>query len=968
MNWFIALLIAATFRTPRCSGVGSFLPILHDPTKEEEKEHTNTVKSLRRVQVVSCPPAFSGGGICSGNLDTCPEWQACALACVPAGCCADTCQTSCASCLSYIPCQGLGGKSPCGIGEGPPTSPPNENKECPTSVLPLDYSGGFLINFQIKKSDAEAIMPYSRFFPMDIRTIERLSKKNKEGSTPKTNKAPKVPKMPSKALKESKVSKAQKNTKMDDGSYLVTLNASKIAVQFEEGAAQEQVGRGEVTTYAINPDGDPSLIVLAAFIEVPAIFQLDESRLRAYKDSVENSALDSRTGQVAYPHYFVFKFHIHDDGIHLSGGDLIDDSIIIQLDRNRIDCEQSSSKFSRDFVATSTLVYRSPVDKIVNFFNKNLIDANIQELAVDIACYESLAYDSLLKFIPHSAKLDSIQQYGLNDEAIRRYYEVITSSDDTPYLTLSEKEERIDFKRTTYSTAWLERSSAIISGEAESILKIKVKNSSYINWEISAEKATELAEDLGLKDLGLTIIPNSILDDERERYFLTLNAYDVIFEEIPEDSGGVGVRFEFNIYVKDQESPHPHFMVIEALTSVPSYDPVYGEVSPTDISLLVESNEYRFNVWNDNGDIQWLATLSLNPNSPTEVNKYFIMANDIIYWPNGVADRGFFANSATVQKAFAASTIKISGTTTWDKYLVDPMNPIHAMIYKQELEFPVVPWFNLNSLSLNFPSIFEGLKEVKKAIYGGLAALTGNRIATGLQEPYSDLITFGGDPRTPRLVLNFEIKVESISNLEKLIALPDDYHLAQIAMTNGSKARYLLTFECSTQAFTTNLDNPFLRATWSVYIKDASGQIFMHQIHSEYSAENSGLDIEEIVKGPAKIFDMTKAADLLLIDIQNKDIKVNYNVLLAETTERRSITDEWMFSFDKFFGKKGVYHKVHYNGETWKQLLETIPLDNITILQETPWSNHIGKSPIEAYLFERDAMIISHPWYNIEEL
>ena len=83
---------------------------------------------------------------------------------------------------------------------------------------------------------------------------------------------------------------------------------------------------------------------------------------------------------------------------------------------------------------------------------------------------------------------------------------------------------------------------------------------SYINWEISAKKAAELAEDLGLQDLGLTIIPNRILDDEREHYFLTLNAYDVIFEEIPEDSGGVGVRIEFNIYVKDQESPNPHIL------------------------------------------------------------------------------------------------------------------------------------------------------------------------------------------------------------------------------------------------------------------------------------------------------------------------------------------------------------------------------------------------------------------------
>jgi len=409
-------------------------------------------------------------------------------------------------------------------------------------------------------------------------------------------------------------------------------------------------------------------------------------------------------------------------------------------------------------------------------------------------------------------------------------------------------------------------------------------------------------------------------------------------------------------------------MVIEALTSVPSYDPVYGEVSPIDISLLVESNKYQFSVRNDNGDLQWLATLDLNPSSPTAVNKYFIMANDIIYWPNGVADRGFFSNSATVQKAFSVSTMKISGTTTWDKYLVDPINPIHAIIYKQEQEFPVVPWFNLNSLSLDSPSLFESLKEIKKVIYGGLAALTGSRIAAGLQEPYTDLITFGGNHRMPRLVLNFEIKVERISNLENLIALPDDYHLAQIAMTNGSKARYLLTFECSTQAFATNLDNHFLRATWSVYIKDISGQIFMHQIHSESSAENSGLDIEAIVKGPAKVFDMTKAADVLLIDIQSKDVKANFNVLLAETTERRSIADEWMFSFDRIFGKKGVYHKVYYNGETWKQLLAPIPVDNITILQETPWADFIGKSPIEAYLFERDAMIISHPWYNIEEV
>ena len=129
------------------------------------------------------------------------------------------------------------------------------------------------------------------------------------------------------------------------------------------------------------PEGELSLAFLTAFQEVPVPFQQDAALLEEYKLSVQGLSLDSRTNQTACPHYmyFVNNFQVSDDSLHISGGDITcTDSIHIQIGTEK--CEKEDVSFTPDFVLANSLAYRSPIDKNINFFNKDFIAADVESV------------------------------------------------------------------------------------------------------------------------------------------------------------------------------------------------------------------------------------------------------------------------------------------------------------------------------------------------------------------------------------------------------------------------------------------------------------------------------------------------------------------------------------------------------------------------------------------------------------
>mmetsp|Transcript_15233 Transcript_15233/g.33140 ORF Transcript_15233/g.33140 Transcript_15233/m.33140 type:complete len:161 (-) Transcript_15233:774-1256(-) len=157
-------------------------------------------------------------------------------------------------------------------------------------------------------------------------------------------------------------------------------------------------------------------------------------------------------------------------------------------------------------------------------------------------------------------------------------------------------------------------------------------------------------------------------------------------------------------------------MIIEALSSVDSFDPVSGQVNATNVkhSQVLDILSIESDTWSAQFDLKEAETLS--------VEKDWINANDVVYWSNVVADEVFFDADFTLQRPENARVINIIGTFMWDQYLKDPQSPVHALVYRKPIDYVIRPWFNLNSFSDSIPGIPE-LKEVKKTGLWGFSFL-----------------------------------------------------------------------------------------------------------------------------------------------------------------------------------------------------------------------------------------------------
>lgn len=296
------LLCCALLLLPSVFGRGSFLPL--DVVVNNEKE-----RSLQ-----GCPPPLDL--LCDPPPIDPVEWQACAAACTDALCCQGPCQEPCfQSCATYTPCLGLG--------TGPPTPPPEE-ETC--SVLSVDYYQGYNLHFPVQKSYAESLMPFSCFSPLKLAVDDRKEKDDKKGRRKRRG--------------------HYRNDDDEDEGFFVSFYVASIGVEF--GGMQVQTGRADLFTYAIDPQGDPSLVFIAAFVEVPAFIQLDPMLLENFKGAIEGFATDSTTGEVAYPHLYASTFQVKDDGFVINDIEgMVGKSVEIDIGRR---CNAQLTRFPIDFV------------------------------------------------------------------------------------------------------------------------------------------------------------------------------------------------------------------------------------------------------------------------------------------------------------------------------------------------------------------------------------------------------------------------------------------------------------------------------------------------------------------------------------------------------------------------------------------------------------------------------------------
>lgn len=450
------------------------------------------------TQQQQCPPGLSEGICDEVKLQDASGYEACAIECVAATCCQPedgqpSCMSTCGEqCMLYMDCMGLSRVEPPpnfsidgaltnegGISHAtsiPPPTSASDTKLSQSDTLSVSYYEGVNVNFLIHKDDAEKLMPYSQFTPLILDGTHIKS----------TNKVS----WRARGLRGEATNNTFANTSIATTSavgYYISLYAAKIGVEIN--GEHHRVGRADIFTYVTDPYGKLSLLIVGCYMEIPKVLQelgeVGEVGIEHYKQLITDLAPDSRTGKEAYPHFLVEEFNFTDNGLIMSGGDLKDDESIV-LDVTS--CDGSEASFTKQFVNANSIAWRGPVDKNVNFFNQDFIDVPVQAYKVDDVCESAQQIGHLRKQIPSSAQLESIEAYGSSDEAIVWKYDDVISTEGTPFLTYDQKQDAIELKQQVFSDIWQARSTAIKSGEADTVISlVQGENSVFLIWELGKQ-------------------------------------------------------------------------------------------------------------------------------------------------------------------------------------------------------------------------------------------------------------------------------------------------------------------------------------------------------------------------------------------------------------------------------------------------------------------------------------------------
>jgi hypothetical protein len=282
----------------------------------------------------------------------------------------------------------------------------------------------------------------------------------------------------------------------------------------------------------------------------------------------------------------------------------------------------------------------------------------------------------------------------------------------TPYFNLDDPTLKLDpayvgalqqFKSFTFGAFSYGHAFLVLQGLEEPLLRFDVRAddvpSVFINFNIPRDNVKALEAYLDLPD-GIKLAQSKMTPRQPARYLLTLNVY-----ESPDAlTGQPAFRAEWSVYVKDRNDPSakgPYLMVVDVDSSSASLDPYNLFTPPTGFSYANSDGRLE-------GTIQYLDTsekfsfaFGMPPaDAPSiKLHEPWILANDRVYWRNGVYDVLFYNGlllDADVAEVDPRSVV-IDDRTIWSGF-VDP-TPTQVLVFRNPLQFVLHPWYNVEELA-----------------------------------------------------------------------------------------------------------------------------------------------------------------------------------------------------------------------------------------------------------------------------
>lgn len=354
----------------------------------------------------------------------------------------------------------------------------------------------------------------------------------------------------------------------------------------------------------------------------------------------------------------------------------------------------------------------------------------------DNALYNGMLTDAALVSIdPATASIDndSIWKDFISDQPSHIvYFSEPLEFAFTPYFNLDDPTLGLDpayvgalqqFKSFTFGAFSYGHAFQVLQGLAEPLLRFDVLAdnvpSIFINFNIPQNKLKALEAYLDLP-AGFKLAKSKMTAKQPARNLLTLNIY-----ESPDAlTGQRAFRAEWSVYVMDLNDPSakgPYLMVVDLDSSSPSLDP-YNLFTPA------TGFTYANNTGRLEGTIEYLDktekfsfAFGMPPADAPSVKLHepWILANDRIYWRNGVYDMLFYNGLLLDADAVELNprSVEITNRTGWSSFI--DSTPTQVIVFRNPLQFVLHPWYNVEELDAEglLPPTSPG--KVSKALIQG---------------------------------------------------------------------------------------------------------------------------------------------------------------------------------------------------------------------------------------------------------
>jgi hypothetical protein len=484
-------------------------------------------------------------------------------------------------------------------------------------------------------------------------------------------------------------------------------------------------------------------------------------------------------------------------------------------------------------------------------------------------------------------------------------------------------------------------------------------NSIFINFEFKDQQARDDFEAAHLPQ-GFSLAPLRIIEDETPRYYLVLNVY--------QSSGNLvsGARAEWSVFVNDPYTGEPRFLVIQAAADsitadsvnllVLTPDAITHELSPTAIETCYDVPDCTAP-----GATPGFASTIDWPQSPETrmtFDRQFVVANDYIFWGNGVADRGLYNSSVFNREGVLVDPAQFSVTdnTEWSAFV--NASPVHTLVYLNPLDIVVSPWWNLDEPYLDpiieapgaspsytdlvnfkngfYPNLIKG--EAQSAIRGEWVALASTYISDSV----------------PTARYHFPL-LDAVGLLTG-VAGPGVHTPAAIGLFDGETPGHYLTLN----VYKRESDACGIRAEWVTYVEGADGRA--DSLRVDTIASQPCLD-------PVSLMTLTAAVDQSYDGVDTLDTVIDTPFIQFDATVDLSLATgaqvglDWLESGDLVCSVNGVCDKVYIEGQ---QLMEEAQLAGtaaVTIhAMATPWDSYIDTGAVRAGVRLVPALQALNPW------